>query len=498
MSLNGALQAVKKRPSISLALLGVFLLAALSGVYLQARRMAADRVEAFLGAQAETYTVRFERLIEAPRLVPAALSLVPAVHDLLVRADPHSAQELSAMLEQLTRTAGVEAIFLMDRYGSVLASSNWRAPETFVGRNFAFRPYFQDALAGRVGHYTAKGTVLGSGGHYLASPVAADGKVLGAVVVRISVDVIDAILSAAWREEGRIDLVSDGHGVIVATPIDTLRYKAIQPLAKETREAIEASHQYGIDAGQPALSEGAAMTGGLRRIRFADDPGREYLQKSFDVPGSGFRLYLHTPVRHYWLEVAEFAAMFTLAVLVALLLLVNLYFRWAHADDLIQAALRDPLTGLNTRLYMKDWCEGAVSAHNRDPGTGFGLVVFDLDLFKKINDVYGHLAGDAVLRGVGEIVRSTIRGNDLAVRFGGEEIAVFARCANLAEATALAERIRQRVVQTEFAASTVRMPVTLSGGVAYHEAGETLDALFARADAKLYEAKKLGRNRIVS
>lgn len=163
---------------------------------------------------------------------------------------------------------------------------------------------------------------------------------------------------------------------------------------------------------------------------------------------------------------------------------------------MIEAAIRDPLTGLNTRLYMGDWCAAAISAHDRAPYAGFGLVVFDLDLFKQVNDLHGHLAGDAVLRGVGEIIRTAIRGQDLAVRFGGEELAVFVRCAGVAEASKLAERIRHNVEQHEFRGKNGRIPVTLSGGVAYHTVGETLDALFVRADEKLYAAKQLGRNRI--
>jgi diguanylate cyclase (GGDEF)-like protein len=145
---------------------------------------------------------------------------------------------------------------------------------------------------------------------------------------------------------------------------------------------------------------------------------------------------------------------------------------------------------------MGDWCEAAIKAHNRDARVGFGLVVFDLDLFKQINDVHGHLAGDEVLQRVGEIIRNAIRGEDLAVRFGGEELAVFVRCAGQTDAVAFAERIRYSVEQSQFQSKTGRVPVTLSGGVAYHAVGETRDALFARADKKLYEAKELGRNRI--
>jgi len=82
------------------------------------------------------------------------------------------------------------------------------------------------------------------------------------------------------------------------------------------------------------------------------------------------------------------------------------------------------------------------------------------------------------------------------VRFGGEELAVFVHCADRAEAASLAERIRHTVEHFEFCGKTGYISVTLSGGVAYHAVGNTLDALFARADKKLYEAKELGRNRI--
>jgi diguanylate cyclase (GGDEF)-like protein len=495
---NRTLLAIKKRPRASLAVLVIVLFASILGAFVEARRFAADRMESSFTARADDHKDNLDRLIEAPLLVPAVLGLSRSVRELLKRPDPDAARELSATFEEIAQAAGVDVVYLMDLHGGVLASSNWRAPDTFVGRNYAFRPYFQEAIQGRTGRYTAKGTTSGTVGHYLARPVTVDGKILGATVVKISVDSIAARLRDGWRREGWIDLVADGNGVVFASPLDSLRFRALRAIPGDRREAIESSHQYGIGAAQPALSEDAELTGRLHRIRFSDLPDQEFMQAAFEIPELGFRLYLHVPMRVYWRTVAEFTAMFALAALVIVLFCVSLYQRWARTDDLIEAAIRDPLTGLHTRLYMKDWCAGAISAHKRDPGSGFGLAVFDLDLFKKINDVYGHLAGDAVLKGVGEIVRATIRGNDLAVRFGGEEIAVFVRCANLAEGAALAERIRQRVEQTEFPAPSGRMPVTLSGGVAYHAAGETLDALFARADAKLYEAKDTGRNRIVS
>ncbi|TAL87828.1 MAG: GGDEF domain-containing protein, partial [Candidimonas sp.] len=117
---------------------------------------------------------------------------------------------------------------------------------------------------------------------------------------------------------------------------------------------------------------------------------------------------------------------------------------------------------------------------------------------KQVNDEHGHLVGDDVLKRVGEVIRSVTRKEDLAVRYGGEELAVFMRCSGLPAAVDLAERIRRSVEQFKFRGNNADLSVTLSGGVAYHMAGESLDVLFARADKMLYEAKRLGRNRVVA
>jgi diguanylate cyclase (GGDEF)-like protein len=132
----------------------------------------------------------------------------------------------------------------------------------------------------------------------------------------------------------------------------------------------------------------------------------------------------------------------------------------------------------------------------RDEDASFALVIFDLDNFKRINDTYGHLVGDAVLKEVGNIIASSVRADDMAVRYGGEELAVFVRFIETAEVLALAERVRAKLEESGVQTEAGRIGITVSAGVAYHLTGETSKALFARADKKLYEAKKQGRNRI--
>jgi diguanylate cyclase (GGDEF)-like protein len=407
------------------------------------------------------------------------------------------ANEQSVVLEEVARNTQIEVLYVMDLNGDVLASSNWRASDSFVGKNYKFRPYFQQALVGQTGRYIAKGVTSAKLGYYLARPVTVAGQVRGAVVAKISLDVLQARLDEFWHQDHELDLIGDQNGVLVSAPLNVFLFKSIEPMDEAARQAIEASRQYGSEIGPLHMMGGQVLAKSLRFVEFDALAGQSFLQKSYVFPDLGMRLYLHLPASRFWEIVAEFTAMFSLVALLILLACVSLFQRWAYTAKLIETAIHDPLTGLHTRLYMSDWCAAAIRVHNRDPGAGFGLVVFDLDFFKQVNDKYGHLAGDEVLRRVGEIIQNAIRGQDLAVRFGGEELAVFVHCADQTEALALAERIRRSVEKFEFHSQNKRFPVTLSGGVAYHAVGETLDALFARADQKLYEAKERGRNQIV-
>ena len=493
---NRFLTSISNRPRASLMVLVLVLLAGVMGAFVQGKRTALERMESMFDRSSVSRRSLLQRDLQNPLLVPEVLATSKTTRVLLVQPSSIAAREQNEVLEETARNVQMDVVYVMDRSGNCVAASNWRARDSFAGKNYGFRPYFQQALAGQTGRYIAKGVTSFKVGYYLARPVTADGEIRGVVVAKLSFDALQSRIEDFWRDDGELDLVTDENGVVVVSPLTAFAFKPIQPIPEAARKAIEASRQYGNTMLPISMTPGNALTQQLRFVEFRDLPDRSFLQKSYDLPDLGLRLYVHLPASRYWAIVAEFTAMFSLLALVIFLVCVSLFQRWVYGTKLLETAIRDPLTGLNTRLYMDDWCEAAIRAHNRDPRAGFGLVVFDLDLFKQINDAHGHLAGDEVLRRVGKIIRNAIRGEDLAVRFGGEELAVFVRCADEAEAIAFAERIRHSVEQSEFQSKAGRMPVTLSGGVAYHAVGETLDALFARADKKLYEAKELGRNRI--
>lgn len=177
------------------------------------------------------------------------------------------------------------------------------------------------------------------------------------------------------------------------------------------------------------------------------------------------------------------------------------YLRQGEADAEDLAALadlarRDALTGLANRRAFEEALQREV-ARARRSGGALALVVLDIDHFKLVNDTYGHAAGDAVLSEVAARAQRALRAEDLLARIGGEELAALLPGATLAAAAEVAERIRHAVSGSAFRAGDDAIAVTVSLGCAALAADEReAAALLARADARLYDAKHAGRNRV--
>ena len=164
-------------------------------------------------------------------------------------------------------------------------------------------------------------------------------------------------------------------------------------------------------------------------------------------------------------------------------------------------AVTDPLTGTFNRRTFLELAEKEIARARRSKEP-LSLVLFDLDHFKAVNDKYGHLAGDQVLKRFVEVAKMCLRQEDLLVRYGGEEFCLLLPQTDSADAAALAERIRGATEYSSFAIkdgrSERRINVTVSGGVAQlgGDLDEDIGALIARADEAMYAAKEAGRNQI--
>ncbi len=160
-----------------------------------------------------------------------------------------------------------------------------------------------------------------------------------------------------------------------------------------------------------------------------------------------------------------------------------------------QQAYIDALTGVYNRHWMNKAFPRTIQRCMRNK-TPFGVMVLDVDYFKKINDAHGHLVGDAALKSIARCVQESLRPQDLLVRYGGEEFSVLLAEANLAEATMVAERLRSKVEKFEIRTRKTDIHATLSIGLTMTQDTDDLDQLIHEADQALYLAKQRGRNRI--
>ena len=164
-----------------------------------------------------------------------------------------------------------------------------------------------------------------------------------------------------------------------------------------------------------------------------------------------------------------------------------------------ELATTDSLTGVYNRRTFQELAEPHLS-RSRRARLPVSLLMLDLDHFKRINDSYGHLAGDDVLKAFSTLVRNLLRKEDLLARYGGEEFVVLLPGAPQTAATALAERIREEVAGQQLDANGHLVKATVSIGVS-SEAGDrlpSLEAMLGRADEALYKAKHDGRNKVVA
>jgi diguanylate cyclase (GGDEF)-like protein len=159
--------------------------------------------------------------------------------------------------------------------------------------------------------------------------------------------------------------------------------------------------------------------------------------------------------------------------------------------------MRDPLTELYNRRAFAESLSQSIARRERQGGT-LCLLMLDLDYFKKLNDTYGHPAGDAALRATAEVLRRVLRKGDVPARYGGEEFVVMLPGASEAVAQQIAERLRATLEASaiEYAGQTLH--VTASVGLAvWPDNGAQADELMTAADRALYAAKAGGRNRVV-
>lgn len=164
-------------------------------------------------------------------------------------------------------------------------------------------------------------------------------------------------------------------------------------------------------------------------------------------------------------------------------------------ERLRQLALLDPLTGVGNRRFIESVTHARLEELRRY-GWPFGVVLADIDHFKAVNDTFGHLTGDEVLRMVARTLAYNVRAFDAVGRWGGEEFAIVVQNVSAGMLSVITERLRMLVEQSTLSTNSATVRVTVSLGVAVARSDDTPLSLFDRADQMLYQSKQHGRNRV--
>jgi len=252
----------------------LLVLALFTLVYAGAYRYFAELENRYAQERAVFYRTTLESFLRRYQQLPYILGKDPHV---ITGLEGYGLEELNTRLKDFAHRAGLEAIFLMDTSGRTVAASNADAVPTFVGQNYAFRPYFQDASSGKTGQYFAVGTTTARPGYFIAEAVKSfSGRVLGVIVVKLDM----LALQNAWQNRQNNILVSDSNGIVILASHERWLYRTMQALSPNQRLALRQSRQYGTHP----LVEAEWTKTGTNSVLFENQPFL-YAQTTLEKPG---------------------------------------------------------------------------------------------------------------------------------------------------------------------------------------------------------------------
>lgn len=265
----------------SCLLVGLIAYRLLLGSYLaHEQQVASQRLDAF--------ALSLEATLNRHESLPGLLALEPSLAALL--REPDNGQRIAAAnayLEAAQQGAAVAATYLIDANGLTLAASNWRQPRSFVGHNYAFRPYFSDALAHGLGRFYGVGVTTGEPGYFLAAPVRSGGRVLGVVVLKVGLEAMEQ----AMAESGDTLLLADADGIVFLSSQRRLRYRTLAPLPAAVSARLAETRQYGNQTIQPLADRPLTLDSSApQRLALAGEASRDLLTLSRPVGNLGWRV----------------------------------------------------------------------------------------------------------------------------------------------------------------------------------------------------------------
>ncbi|WP_163578286.1 sensor histidine kinase [Halomonas faecis] len=255
--------------------------------------------------------------------LPQLLASREMVQRFLAKRGRQDPMPLNLLLDRFRATADVSDVYLIDRNGDTLAASNWHRPNTFIGQNYAFRSYFQDAIAGQRGRFYGLGVQSMERGYYFSAPVwldetAPNARPDGVMVIKVLLDDVEA----SWADQDAELLVTDRDDIIFMASQPELRLAALHPLSEDERQALLATRRYADEPLSPSGIEVLETRGDRSElVRFADGPLEEgsYLRLSRAMPAFDWEMHILKPLapvhRAQWLAALLAGGLYSVVVL---------------------------------------------------------------------------------------------------------------------------------------------------------------------------------------
>jgi PAS domain S-box-containing protein len=308
---------------IALAAAGALILVTIAGDWAERRELRSKTQT--LHQAADAHALGLRGLAEKHDFLPHAAARHPEVQALLrAPADRALQARANAYFADLQQATGAAALYLVDRAGVTLASSNWNLPSSFVGESYRQRPYFKDAIAGGRGFFYGLGLTTGQPGLFIAVPVRVDGAILGVAVVKISLEQLEA----AWRHGADPVVLRDSRGIVFLSAVTEWLFHSVQPVSDLDARWVADHGQYGTRARFELLPwETDRVPGSAAYVlrATAQERQRELLALDTPLPELGWTLTVTSDMK----EVAQArrAATALAALAAALLLLAVSYWR---------------------------------------------------------------------------------------------------------------------------------------------------------------------------
>ncbi len=275
-------------------------------------------------------------VLERPRALPLVLSQDRDVSDALTTGAASDIERLNRKLEALVAGTKASVIYVTNDKGVAIASSNWSEKTSFVGSDYAFRAYFQDALASGTGEQFALGSVSNRPGLYISNRVDVAGRALGVVVVKMEFEQLEN----DWRDSGKPAFITGPQNVILVTNLPSWRFMTIGPLEPVTVAAIRESLQFGGAPLQPLpLRPDTPLAEGLTQVRAVLPGGGEasFLELKTDVATTNWVLHYLVPVQPMLNDSIGRAMFVSLAVFIGLCVLTSIVM-WRRQANLFGQA----------------------------------------------------------------------------------------------------------------------------------------------------------------